>query len=258
MRRAETRWFGGDDVALDASPTDAVSSQAMAGSSDSGGYPKIKATIGLLAMLAAVTAGAGATMTASLFGALAAFALSAAAALAALFESTHADRHRGWRAGAWAALVPGWVACAALMNAPLGHLDGLRLLISGLIASGVALHVWRWRADQCAAPLGVAGALGIAPLALAAVWSGLGETPVTAISIACALELFGIGGLWLAEALVAFRWPVAPDERADLLAAPANADGLTATLSHRSVRSRQLATAIVLSTSVEGFPCSAN
>lgn len=223
MRHAETRWLGGHDIALDALLVDAVGSEAISGSGvvDRAGYPRIKAAIGALAMIAAVTAAAGATMSASLFGALAALALGAAAALGALLESTHVDQYRGWRVGAWGVLIPGWIACAALLKPPLGHLDGLRVLISALIAGAVALQVWRWRAHQCSAPLGVTVALGIAPLALAATWSGVGESPVTAISIACALELFGTGGLWLGEALVACRRPAAQDEAAaGLPAAP--------------------------------------
>jgi hypothetical protein len=219
------RWVGGNDVALDASWVDAASSESMSGAGvvDRDNYPRIKAAIGVLAMIAAVTAAAGATMSASLFGALAALALSAAAALAALLELTQEDRYRSWRLGAWGALVPGWIACVVLLNAPLGHLDGLRVLISALIAGRVALQVSRWRAHQCSAPLGMAIALGVAPLALAATWSGMwsqmSELPVTAISIACALELFGTGSLWLAEALVAWRRPVAQDETPGLPAA---------------------------------------
>jgi hypothetical protein len=228
MRRAETRWLPQNSIPPNASLAGAVNSEAMPGSGvvDPDGYRTIKATIGALAIIAAATAGAGTAMTSSLFGALAALALSAGAGLAALLELTHADRHRGWRLGAWGTFVPAWIACAAmLLNAPLGHLDGLRLLISVLIAGRVALQVWRWRAHQCSAPLGVGVVLALAPLALAATWSGLwlqlGETPVTAISIACALELFGTGSIWLAEAIIARPRPVARDETAGLPAAPA-------------------------------------
>ena len=226
MRRAEMRWLGGDDGALDAALVGAVGSEEMSGPGvvDRDDYPRIKAAVGALAMISAVTAAAGVTMSASLFGALAARALSAAAALAALLELSHEDRYPSWRLAAWGGLVPGWIACAVLLNAPLAHLDGLRALVSGLIAGAMALQVWRWRAHQCSAPVGVAIALGIASLALAAIWSGMwsqmSEAPVTAISIACALELFGTGSLWLAEALVACRRPVAQEEISGSPAAP--------------------------------------
>ena len=195
------------------------------GAFDRDGYCVIKATIGLLAMVAAVTAAAGTTMAASLFGALAALALSAGASLAALLELTHSDRYRGLRLGAWGVFVPGWMICSAmLLNTPLGHLDVLRLLITVLLAGTVALQISRWRTHQSPAPFGVAIALIIAPAALAATWSGgwlqSGDAPVTAISIACALELFGAGSVWLAEALVGDRRPAASAETAGLAATP--------------------------------------
>ena len=92
-------------------------------------YRAFKASIGLLAIVAAVAAGSGTAMTASLFGALAAFAVSAGAALCALSELAASDRGRLWRAIAWAALVPSWTVFAAmLVHAPLTYADGCACL----------------------------------------------------------------------------------------------------------------------------------
>jgi hypothetical protein len=166
-----------------------------------------KASIGVLAIAAAAAAGGGTAMTASLFGALAALALSAGAALSALLELAASDRDRVWRAIAWGALVPGWIVFAAmLVHAPISYLDGLRILATGLLAGGAALRVWRWRVLLGDAGPGVAVAASFALMALGATWSGvwaqLGDTPLTAIGIAAALELCGTGTVWVAEALV--------------------------------------------------------
>jgi hypothetical protein len=164
-----------------------------------------KASIGILAIVAAAAAGTGTAMTASLFGALAALALSAGAALFALLELTAGDRDRVWRTIGWGALVPGWIAFAAmLVHAPLSHLDGLRVLATVLLIGGAALRVWRWRAQMGAASPAVAVAASFALMALGAVWSGawaaFGETPLTAFGIAAALELCGTGSIWVMEA----------------------------------------------------------
>jgi hypothetical protein len=169
---------------------------------DSGAF---KASIGILAIVAAAAAGSGTAMTASLFGALAALALSAGAALFALLELAACDRNRVWRTIGWGALVPGWIAFAAmLVHAPLSYLDGLRVLATVLLASGAALRVWRWRAQMGAASPGVVVAAGFALMALGVTWSGVwapfGDSPLTAIGIAAALELCGTGSVWLMEA----------------------------------------------------------
>jgi hypothetical protein len=164
-----------------------------------------KASIGLLAIVAAAAAGSGTAMTASLFGALAALALSAGAALAALLELAASDRDRVWRAIAWGALVPGWIVFAAmLLHAPLSHLDALRVLATGLLAGGAALRAWRWRAVLGAASPGALVAASFALIALGATWSGpwvqFGDTALTAIGVAAALELCGVGAVWVTEA----------------------------------------------------------
>jgi hypothetical protein len=88
-------------------------------------------------------------MTASLFGALAALALSAGATLSALLEVAASDRDRVWRAIAWGGLVPGWIIFATmLLHAPLSHLDVLRVLATGFwpvalrCAHGVGAQSW--------------------------------------------------------------------------------------------------------------------
>jgi len=166
-----------------------------------------KASIGVLAIVAAVAAGSGTAMTASLFGALAALALSASAALSALFELAGSDRDRVWRGIAWAAFAPSWIVFAAmLVLAPLSYLDGLRILATGLLTGGAALRTWRWHAQHGAANPGVFLPAIFAVIALGAIWSGawgeLADRPVTAIGIAAALELCGIGGVWVMEAVV--------------------------------------------------------
>jgi hypothetical protein len=166
-------------------------------------YRALRVTLGSLAMIAAAAAGAGTAITAALFGALIAFGLSAGAGLAALLEVTEGEPRRGWRVAAWAALVLGWIVVATLfLRAPLQHLDGLRPLISVLIAGGAALRAWRWYLRSYPAA-GIACALSFALLAMTAMWGGpwlpVRDTATTAVSLACALELFGSGILWLAE-----------------------------------------------------------
>ena len=168
-------------------------------------YRTMKAAIGVLAIAAAVAAGSGPAMTASLFGALIALALSAGAGLTALLELLSRDRDRVWRVAAWASLIPAWLVFAAmLLHAPLLHLDGLRALASILLVGGALLRAWRWRGRQGSAGPSIAFALVFALMALGATWSGvwvqIGDTPVAAINIACALELLGTGSVWLAEA----------------------------------------------------------
>jgi hypothetical protein len=170
-------------------------------------FRAVKALIGALAIVAAAAAGSGTSMTASLFGALAALALSAGAALSALLELAASDRDRVRRMVGWVALVPGWIAFAAmLLYAPLAHLDGLRILATGLLAGGAALQAWRWHAQQGTAGLGVLLAAAFALMALGATWTSvwvqLGGAAVTAMGIAAALELCGTGSVWLAEASV--------------------------------------------------------
>ena len=106
-------------------------------------YRAFKASIGVLAIVAAVAAGSGTVMTASLFGALAALALSAGAALSALLELAASDRDRVWRTIAWAALASSWIVFAAmLVYAPLSYLEGLRILATALLTGGAALRTW--------------------------------------------------------------------------------------------------------------------
>src|SRR6266542_2865321 len=108
-----------------------------------------KASIGVLAIVAAVAAGSATAMTPSLFGALVALALSAGAALSALLELAAPDRDRVWRCIAWAAIAPSWMVFAAmLVHAPLSHLDGLRMLAMALLTGGAALRTWRWHAQH--------------------------------------------------------------------------------------------------------------
>jgi hypothetical protein len=165
----------------------------------------LKASTGVLAIVAAAAAGCGTAMTASLFGALAALALGAGAALSALLELAASDRDRVWRTIGWGALEPGWIVFAAmLVHAPLSHFDGLRVLATVLLAGGAALRVWRWHTQMGAASPGVAVAASFALMALGATWSGVwalfGDTPLTAIGIAAALELCGTGSIWVMEA----------------------------------------------------------
>lgn len=171
-------------------------------------FRPLKAMLGVLAIIAAGASAVGVSMTASLFGALAAGALSAGAAFAALFEPAGCDHHCVWRVGAWVALGAGWIIVAAnLLNAPLDHLDGMRILMTGLIAESAWLRASRWRVRPNHASLGMVCALAFALLALAATWSGTwiqGGDP-TAIDLACSLELAGSGCLWVAEAMVSRR-----------------------------------------------------
>ena len=176
-------------------------------------YRAFKASIGVLAIVAAVAAGSGTVMTASLFGALAALALSAGAALSALLELAASDRDRVWRTIAWAALASSWIVFAAmLVYAPLSYLEGLRILATALLTGGAALRTWRWQAQRGAVNPGVLLPAIFAVIALGALWSGtwgqLGDTPITAIGVAAALELCGIGGVWVMEA--AFPCSVRP------------------------------------------------
>jgi hypothetical protein len=166
----------------------------------------IKAAIGALALVAAVAAGIGATLVAPLFGALAALALSAGAGVAATLELLDADPHWTWRATGWSALVLGWIALAALLlSTPLRDLDGLRVLSSLLLAGGAALRFGRWCVRRGGTVPGLAITLGCTLLALATTWSGwalqTGYSPLAALSIGCAVELFAAGSLWLGEAL---------------------------------------------------------
>jgi len=66
------------------------------------------------------------------------------------------------------------------------------------------LRTWRWHAQHGAPNPGVFLPATFAIIALGTMWSGawgqLGDTPVTAIGIAAALELCGIGGVWVMEA----------------------------------------------------------
>ncbi|MDQ2961849.1 MAG: hypothetical protein M3R31_01640 [Pseudomonadota bacterium] len=179
-------------------------------------FRAVKALIGALAVVAAAAAGSGMAMTASLFGALAAVALSAGAALSALLELAASDRERVWRMVGWVALVPGWLAFAALLlHAPLAHLEGLRILATGLLAGAATLQAWRGRAQQGTSGLGVFLAAAFALVALGATWSGVlvqfAGQAVTAMGIAAALELGGTGSVWLAEAsVIRSRTSIAP------------------------------------------------
>jgi hypothetical protein len=164
----------------------------------------IKAMTGALALLAAVTAGVGATL-ATPFGALAALAMTAAVCLAGSLELLESDHHRGWRMVAWCALAPGWMVLAAmLLNRPLQDAVGLRLFSSVLLVAGAALRLWHASVHDGRACPALAVALGFTLLALATTWSGwllpMGETPIAAIGIGCALELFGTGSFLLGQA----------------------------------------------------------
>ena len=144
-------------------------------------------------------------MTASLFGALAALALSAGAMVSALFELAASDRDRVWRMIAWAALAPSWIVFAAmLVHGPLSYPDALRVLATGLLTGGAAMRIWRWQAQYGASNAGVLVPAIFAVIALAAIWSGawrqLGDSPITAIGVAAALELCGMGTVWVMEA----------------------------------------------------------
>lgn len=170
-------------------------------------FRAVKALMGALAIVAAAAVASGTTITAPLFGALAALALSAGAALSALLELASPERNRVWRTAGWMTLVLGWVAFAAmLLHAPLSHLDGLRILATCLLAGMAALQAWRWHAQQGTAGLGAILAAGFALMALGAIWSGVGApvggTVLTALVIAAALELCGTGSVWLAEASI--------------------------------------------------------
>jgi len=179
----------------------------------------IKATIGGLALVAAIAAGMGATLVAPLFGALATLALSAGAGVAAALELLDADPRWTWRATGWGALALGWIALAALLlSTPLHDLDGLRVLSSLLLAGGATVRVGRWRVHRGGTVLDLALALGCTVLALATTWGGLflqtGYPPVAALSIGCAVELFAAGSLWLGQALRAQRWQPPANEEA--------------------------------------------
>jgi hypothetical protein len=122
-----------------------------------------------------------------------------------LLDVAASDRDRVWRAIAWGALVPGWIVFAAmLLHAPLSHVDALRVLATGLLAGGAALRAWRWRAVLGTASPGGLVAATFALMAVGATWSGtwvqFGDTALTAIGIAAALELCGIGAGWVTEA----------------------------------------------------------
>jgi hypothetical protein len=161
----------------------------------------IKTIVGALALIAAVAAAAaGMTVAASLFGALTALSLSAAAGLAASLELLDSDHHRLARAALWATLMAAWFVLAAMLfNLPLLHLAGLRLLTSALLVGGAALRVDRWRAQHEPTPPGLVVALALVPLALILIWSGRSMAVATAVCIGCAVELFGTGGFWLGE-----------------------------------------------------------
>jgi CDP-diglyceride synthetase len=163
--------------------------------------------MGALAIVAAAAVASGTAISAPLFGALAALALSAGAALSAVLELASPERNRVWRTAGWMALVLGWVAFAAmLLHAPLSHFDGLRILATCLLAGMAALQAWRWYAQQGSAGLGAILATGFALLALGTTWSGVGAqldgAVLTAMGIAVALELCGTGSVWLAEASI--------------------------------------------------------
>lgn len=172
----------------------------------------IKGAIGGLAMVAAVAAAAAATMTAWLFGALAAATLCAGAIWAASLELIEADRGRSWRVAAWGALAIGWsLGAVLLLNAPAEQVEFLRYLVSALIAGGAACRAWRWQAGREHALAGTLIALAFAALAVSATWSrawfGPGDTTAMALCAGCALELFSGGSFWLGEALMgASHW----------------------------------------------------
>src|SRR5256885_11223158 len=77
-------------------------------------YRAFKASIGVLAIVAAVAAGSGTGMTASLFGALSALALSAGAAPSALLEVAASRRDGVPRPISLGALAPRSVVLSAL------------------------------------------------------------------------------------------------------------------------------------------------
>jgi len=192
--------------------TPADRSETMDGSVDNGPIDtrSIKTIIGSLALIAAVAAAAGATMAAPLFGALCALSLSAAAGWTASLELLDLDRHRRVRAALWATLMAGWFALAAMLfSLPLLHLVGLRLVTSVLIVGGAALRVGHWRAQHERTALGLVVALAFGLLALAVTWSegssAVGHAAATAISAACAAELFATGSFSLGEFFASHR-----------------------------------------------------
>jgi hypothetical protein len=85
-------------------------------------------------------------------------------------------------------------------------LEELRILATALLTGGAVLRSWRWHAQHGAVNPGVFLPAIFAVIALGAIWSGAwgqpGATPVTAIGVAAALELCGIGGVWVMEAAV--------------------------------------------------------
>lgn len=189
-------------------------------------FRPLKAMLGILAIIAAGASAVGVTMTASLFGALAAGALSAGAAFAALFEPATCDHHCDWRVGVWVALGAGWIIVAAnLLSAPLGHLDGMRILMSALMVASAALRASRWQIRPNHALLGTFGALAFALLALLATWSGTWAPggDATSINLGCSLELAGSGCLWLAEAIVSRRQRRTTGGGSVMVAVPATA-----------------------------------
>jgi hypothetical protein len=169
-------------------------------------YRALRAILGALAMIAAVAAGAGTAITAALFGALIALGLSAGTGLAALLEAADADPWRGGRGAAWVALGLGWIVAAALLlYAPIEHREVLRALVSGLVAGGAVMRAAHWRSRSAATGIAAAGTAAVAScalLALAVLWGGgwlpAGD-PAAAVSVGCAIELFGTGMLWLGE-----------------------------------------------------------
>ena len=97
-----------------------------------------------------------------------------------------------------------------LLHAPLGHLDGLRPLISMLIVSSAGLRAWHWRVQQGPASPGVIVVLVFALLGLAATWSSawtqIGDTPATAISIAARSNYLGPETSGLRNACLRGTW----------------------------------------------------
>lgn len=175
-------------------------------------YRAIKGALGALAVIAAMTVAAAASMTAWLFGALAAASLTTAAIWVASLEFIAADRARSWRVAAWGALAVGWMACAAMLLHAPAEQDGLvRSLVSALIAGGGACRAWRWQVDRDHTLTGVLVAFALACLAVAATWSNVwfnsGDMTAMAICVGCAFELFNCGSFWLGEALIGpSRW----------------------------------------------------
>ena len=98
-----------------------------------------------------------------------------------------------------------------LVHGPLSYPDALGVLATGLLTGGAALRIWRWHTQYGASNAGVLIPAIFALIALAAIWSGawrqLGDTPITAIGVAAALELCGMGAVWVMEAV---RCSVAP------------------------------------------------